>query len=223
MTTEVDFIGNSMREAEVHLPDDGLEECGLQNFMSVCREAQIRNVMELLSQQDGYLWVVTVATPLNEERLANLEVVDWYERLSTPSQDTTYLCKIKSPAEDSVEPAEEKDISKGEMRVHADGIDVSLVGPQSDISQSIEEYENAGLNIVLQKITDYTGPDDPLGSVTARQQDVLTTALDIGYFEVPRNATTEDIAAELDLDPSTVREHLQRAQQNIMRDLLTST
>ena len=38
----------------------------------------------------------------------------------------------------------------------------------------------------------------------------------MGYYEVPREASTADIAAEIDVDPSTVTEHLQRAERNLL-------
>lgn len=214
---------NQMREAELHLPDEGLEECGLQKFISVCREAQLQNVIELHGEGDGYLWSIRVGSPLDEERLAELNVIKWWERLSTPGESVTYLCKIRNPgSEDSPRPVRELGVSKEEMTIDTDGIKISLIGTQSDISQSITEHEEAGMNLVLQRITDYTGPDDPLNSMTNRQQEVLLTAFGLGYFAVPREATTEEVASALDLDPSTVREHLQRAQQNLFGDLLGS-
>jgi len=42
----------------------------------------------------------------------------------------------------------------------------------------------------------------------------------MGYYEVPKQVSSEEIAAELDLDPSTVAEHLQRAERNLLGQLL---
>lgn len=42
----------------------------------------------------------------------------------------------------------------------------------------------------------------------------------MGYYDVPRNASTEEVAAELELDGSTVSEHLQRAERNVLRRVL---
>lgn len=49
---------------------------------------------------------------------------------------------------------------------------------------------------------------------------IVRIAHDLSHFEVPRSATPEDVAAELDIDPSTVGEHLRRAQANLMDHLL---
>ena len=68
-------------------------------------------------------------------------------------------------------------------------------------------------------MTDYRGPTSHLDSLTDRQQEIVQTAFSMGYYEVPREASTDDIAREVDLDPSTVSEHLQRAEHNILSQL----
>jgi len=39
-------------------------------------------------------------------------------------------------------------------------------------------------------------------------------------YEVPRGASTDDVAEAVGLDPSTVAEHLQRAERNLLGQLL---
>lgn len=50
-----------------------------------------------------------------------------------------------------------------------------------------------------------------LDDLTDRQLEVLTLAVERDYFAVPRQTTLENLAEELDLQKSTVGEHLQRA------------
>ena len=56
--------------------------------------------------------------------------------------------------------------------------------------------------------------------LTTRQLEVLETAYERGYFERPRRTNATDIAAELDISPSTFREHLAAAESKILADLL---
>ena len=56
--------------------------------------------------------------------------------------------------------------------------------------------------------------------LTARQLEVLETAYERGYFERPRRTNATEIAAELDISPSTFREHLAAAESKILADLL---
>lgn len=58
------------------------------------------------------------------------------------------------------------------------------------------------------------------GKLTARQREVLQTAYELGYFERPRQINATEIAAELDINPSTFREHLTAAESKIFSELL---
>lgn len=57
------------------------------------------------------------------------------------------------------------------------------------------------------------------GRLTARQREVLETAYEMGYFERPRRANATEVAAELDISPSTFGEHLSAAEAKVFADL----
>lgn len=58
------------------------------------------------------------------------------------------------------------------------------------------------------------------GKLTERQLEVVQTAYRMGYFERPRGANASEIAATLDVDPSTFNEHLVSAQRKLLGDVL---
>ncbi|WP_152041058.1 helix-turn-helix domain-containing protein [Salinigranum salinum] len=64
------------------------------------------------------------------------------------------------------------------------------------------------------------GTERFLRSLTARQQEILSTAVDLGYYRAPRRATHEDIAAALDLAPSTVGDHLRKIEERVFTSML---
>lgn len=55
-------------------------------------------------------------------------------------------------------------------------------------------------------------PNDVLASLTERQQLILETAVRLGYYRSPREATQTDIADAVDLAPGTVGEHLRKIE-----------
>jgi predicted DNA binding protein len=69
------------------------------------------------------------------------------------------------------------------------------------------------VDLTIERIGAY--PED-MSDVTAvltdRQQEILDVATDLGYYDVPRQATHEDIAEEAGLSPSTVSEHMQKIE-----------
>ena len=61
------------------------------------------------------------------------------------------------------------------------------------------------------------------GALTARQQEVLQTALYAGYFNWPRDADSTSIAKTLDIVQSTFNQHLRAAESNLLTTLYEDT
>jgi len=59
-----------------------------------------------------------------------------------------------------------------------------------------------------------------LRRLTDRQREVLQRAHEMGYFEYPRDANASEVAAALDIQPSTFSEHLAAAQRKLLEELL---
>lgn len=209
-----------MREATIHIPHDEIADFGLGTFVAECRGAGLRNLTELACQGDGCLFVATLESPLSEARLDELSGLQYWDRLEATAGEVVYLCKLATGSTDGEDRSHIEDLSSEEIRVDEAGIEVSVVGTQDALTRSIDEYDDLGVDVLLRRITAYTGPEHPLEAITARQRDILETAHDLGYFALPREAAASDVAAELDLDPSTVTEHLRRAERNLVTELL---
>lgn len=212
-----------MREVIIHIPHAEFEKVGLGDLVSVFREAGLRDITELVCKSDGCLVVITVDAPVDEELLATMDCLEWWERLSGKSSGVDYLCKVMIPeGDEDIQLGYDSGISSDDIRVDDDGVDVAIVGSQDDITREIDEYGDAGTNVLLQRISDYGGPRNTLDALTERQREILETAYELGYFDVPRSVSTADIADEIALDPSTVAEHLQRAERNLVANLLAT-
>ncbi|WP_049924070.1 helix-turn-helix domain-containing protein [Halopiger djelfimassiliensis] len=63
--------------------------------------------------------------------------------------------------------------------------------------------------------------DEVFPELTARQRTVLRTAVENGYYELPRATTTEAIADELGVSRRTAEDHLRRAEQKLIPPLVS--
>lgn len=63
-----------------------------------------------------------------------------------------------------------------------------------------------------------TVPEDSQTSLTPIQRRTLVVAVDRGYFEVPRQATLDDLAADLGVSKQAVSERLRRALGSVAAD-----
>lgn len=210
-----------MRQATIHLSDAELASLGIRELVSLFRSAGLRRVSELQCRGSGCLLVITVEEAVDADRLRAQSGIEWFERIDEGNRSVTYLHKVAVPeVGETVEPYHETEVTQRAIEPTGEGLNVTILGSHEALGERVREYEAAGATVLLRAMSDYEGPDDPLDATTPRQREVLETAFKLGYFDVPREATTEAVGDALDLDPSTVREHLQRAQRNLLSELL---
>jgi len=80
---------------------------------------------------------------------------------------------------------------------------------------------NAGFR--LHRLTRAGDPEPPGDGLTDRQREALRTAYELGHFEVPRKASLEDVASELDISASSTSERLRRAQTQLVEETVATT
>jgi predicted DNA binding protein len=104
------------------------------------------------------------------------------------------------------------------IRINADGsLRITYLGDDPDIQDLFNSLtDEAPFEIEVLETGSYSPDQHPLMRLlTARQRDVLKTALDIGYYEIPRQATHEEIAEQLGIAPTTAGEHLRKIEQRV--------
>ncbi|MFC6963854.1 helix-turn-helix domain-containing protein [Halocatena marina] len=110
---------------------------------------------------------------------------------------------------------------------HALIIDTPITFDENNLFVTLVGIDTS-LRNVLQSIPDeidvsvhdaggyYPDTNNLLSLLTERQLEVFETAVEHGYYDVPRCATHQDIADELGCAPSTVDEHLRKAEASVV-------
>lgn len=210
-----------MREAEVSVTDSELHGMGVEELLTLTKEAGLRSVEELTCRGNGAVLQVEVEDRIPDERGAAIECVDQWNHVAELEDSHLYVVSFTAPElPESLEETAAELLGTCDPELTEHGATMSLVGPHDAISGQIREYEEAGVSPDLERIGGYYGPDYPLDDLTARQREVIETAWEMGYYEVPKAVSADEIAAELDLDSSTVNEHLQRAERNLLGQFL---
>lgn len=212
-----------MREAIVTLSDAELETIGFDGLVSLFREAGIREV-EMLEDY-GYTCVpqVEVEERIDPDELDTLGCIDQWQLVAEKEDTYLYLLELTATEiPESTADVYEELIGTCDPSVTERGILLSFVGSQEAIRDMLRKYEAAGAIPDLCKLGEYSGGESTLDALTDRQLEVLETAYKMGFYEIPREASTEDIAGELDLDAATVSEHLQRAERNLLTQQLSA-
>ena len=100
------------------------------------------------------------------------------------------------------------------------GIRVRSLGDQETITASLDLVPDS-IDVELESMGEYRPDDRRLFSMlTDRQREILVTAIQKGYYDVPRDATYEDIATEMDLAPVTVGEHLRKIESRVLTEIV---
>lgn len=59
-------------------------------------------------------------------------------------------------------------------------------------------------------------PEVTAATLTARQREAVEAALSLGYYDIPREASYEDVAEAMGCAPSTAAEHLRKAEGKLV-------
>lgn len=65
-------------------------------------------------------------------------------------------------------------------------------------------------------------PRQSFGALTPDQREALVAALELGYYDIPREATIEDVADDLDKSHQAVSELLRRGTRKLFDEMLTT-
>ena len=96
---------------------------------------------------------------------------------------------------------------------------VTLLGDDRTLQRVVANAPDA-VDVSLEETGDYQPDLDEVAALlTDRQRDILETAVELGYYEVPRETTHTDIADELGVATGTVTEHLQKVESKVLSQL----
>ena len=96
-------------------------------------------------------------------------------------------------------------------------IGLTVVGTATALQRALDEAP-AGVDVDVQRIGQYdAGRMEVKSSLSERQSEAATVALELGYYETPREATVADVADRLGCAPGTAAEHLRKAEAALVR------
>ena len=83
------------------------------------------------------------------------------------------------------------------------------------------DYANEnGFSLNVVRIYGIDALEEVRHGLSERQHDTLVTAVERGYFEVPRDVDAKDLAAELDISHQALSERIRRGTRNIVKSAL---
>jgi len=88
--------------------------------------------------------------------------------------------------------------------------------PDADATRAFQQTcHEVGVNLDITRVSETRETGNIATRLTPAQREVFTTALERGYFAIPRETTLVDLADEFGISDQAVSERLRRAQTNI--------
>lgn len=209
-----------MRELRAYLPygSIGCEE--VAELLDDLRAADVESAFPVSCTGERGVFRVRPDERLDEAMLSRNGAIDEYERLVDSPPE--YLLVVSPDLQRALfrhGPA--TPICEHEIVFREDGLEITVVVSQPQLEELSSRIERTDASWEILSIGEYEGrSNDATDSLTDRQRDVLLYAYEEGYYDVPRRTTLSDLARELDVDESTVAEHLRRAENNVFAQVL---
>ena len=103
-----------------------------------------------------------------------------------------------------------------------DRMKVEMIGKENEIKKLLHYTNKWGDNSF--KILGLTSIDTKgaslLSKLTPRQRQMLLTAYALGYYDVPRRISSDELSRHLKVDKSTIVEHLRKAERRLIGSII---
>lgn len=92
---------------------------------------------------------------------------------------------------------------------------VNVTGSPDRVADFADRLRQVGISFEIERIRSTSGGEPAL---TDRQEEVLRSAIELGYYDLPRQCTMTELAEELGIAKSTCSELLQRIEATVMAE-----
>ena len=98
---------------------------------------------------------------------------------------------------------------------------ITYLGDGGQIKLFLEQIEKAGIRYRVSSLSGARfSHDSPLNRLTEKQRRVLVTAYRMGYYDLPRRVSSQQLAHTLNLGSSTLINHRRRAERRLLAEMI---
>lgn len=110
------------------------------------------------------------------------------------------------------------------IRYHADGtVTFSLFGPDDEMQAAVGTVPDP-VDVRVERVGGLAATAATIEAhLSERQREAIAAAVDLGYYEIPRDASHEGVADAIDCAPSTAAEHLRKGESKLVTAMVAGS
>lgn len=110
------------------------------------------------------------------------------------------------------------------LEIRAGRIRASFLGSSIEINKFLKLIRQEKIHLKIASNTDARfSPVSPLGLLTEKQRRVITMAFNLGYYEIPKKISSEELARKLRIREATLVRHRVKAERRLLASFLSDT
>ncbi|MBD3228575.1 MAG: hypothetical protein GF329_10340 [Candidatus Lokiarchaeota archaeon] len=145
------------------------------------------------------------------KRLKSHESVIEYNLISETSNSLLLNVKIRNPWL-LMSTIENEVVFKFPISIINGWSEWELYADRGKLYSLFKNLESLGINLKLKSI----GKHEKKPILTSRQNEILTIAMNEGYYQVPREITLDDLAKKVQVAPSTLSEMIRKINKKLV-------
>ncbi|MGA3059399.1 MAG: helix-turn-helix domain-containing protein [Candidatus Bathyarchaeia archaeon] len=208
-------------------------ELNKEDEMNENRRIQLQNVKTLeqlqVLRQDREEIAIICRVEL-EESVSNIE--DYIKLINDNAFEVKIIerektgayivfVKVRLPSSPRVNPIGAEEAYFVSREIREGKVKVTFLGTTSQIKKVLEELQRLGRRYKIVSLTDAKfSLDSPLNVLTEKQRKVLLTAYKMGYYNLPRKISSEQLAKKLNIHKTALVTHRRKAELRILTQML---
>ena len=108
------------------------------------------------------------------------------------------------------------------LEIRAGRLRASFLGSSIEVKKFLKLIRQEKIHFRVASNTDARfSPVSPLGSLTEKQRRVIISAFNLGYYDIPKKISSEELATRLHIREATFARHRIKAERRLLATLLS--